>query len=383
MSTPPPRILFVIDALTLGGAQRSLVALANATAARGAAVTILTFRSVTSLPPPLHLHSGITLHSLEVPLPSAPFPVKPLRLYELIKKLRRFIAQYTPTCIVSFLEEVNLVTLLALPPERQAMRVIVSERSYPGMSFLKSYDLLGLVPLFGNALRRYLYPRADTVVTLTERSADFLRAEGLSHSTVIPNPVSAPPPAPTATHDDHLIIAIGRLAPEKRFDVLIEAFELVAPHFPSWRLKIYGEGPLHSRLAQQITRMNAHERIELAGPTDAPLMTLASRPVFALSSDVEGFPVALSEAMASGCAVVATDCLTGPRELITHGESGLLVPRRDPEALAKALGALLSSELTRRQLGTNARRITERYPPAMIFDRWWAEMTAMPREKTR
>jgi len=375
MSVTPPRILFVIDALTVGGAQRSLIGVATAAAERGAEVGIVTFRSVCPLPPQLQPDPRIALYSLDVPVQSSPLPLKPLRTLELIVKLRRFIESYRPSCLVGFLEEVNLVTLMALPSMRPSTRVVVSERSYPGFSFTKKGDLFGVARFLGHALRRYLYPRADSVITLTERGAQFLRSEGLSHTTVIPNPVFSPPPASSDIREEQVIVAIGRLAPEKRFDVLIEAFDLLAPHAPGWRLTIYGEGPLRSALTRQISRSNARDRIVLMGPTESPHTVLSSRPIFALSSDVEGFPVALTEAMASGCAVVATDCLTGPRELITHGESGLLVPRRDPEALAAALGTLLTSEVTRRRLGENARRITERYPPPMIFARWWEELT--------
>jgi glycosyltransferase involved in cell wall biosynthesis len=230
-------------------------------------------------------------------------------------------------------------------------------------------------------VRRYLYPRADVVVTLTERGADFLRSEGLSNIEVIPNPVPPPPHNEEVKALEPRIIAIGRLAREKRFDLLIEAFAMIAPSFPDWTLSIYGEGPLRERLEWEISRRHLAGQVELRGGLDSPYAALSSRPVFALTSDVEGFPVALSEAMASGCAVVATDCPTGPRELIAHGENGLLVRPRDAAALAGAFQAIFSSEILRRKLGEGARLITARYPPDMIFGRWWDEISAPPRAR--
>jgi glycosyltransferase involved in cell wall biosynthesis len=376
--TVPHRIAFIIDALVLGGAQRSLVALANALAHRGAEVHLITFEAPAPLPPQLRLAPAIQRHALGTHPRESARLLTPLMLLRTHRALRRTIHNLAPTCVVSFLDEVNLMTLLALPRERTTLRVIVSERSFPGVSFKKRYDPLGLLPFVGRAARRYLYPRADSVITLTERGAEFLRSEGLTNVAVIPNPVPPPPPVEHRTEPEQVIVALGRLAPEKRFDRLIEAFAVVAPHFPAWRVRIYGEGPLRDVLTRHIERRQLTDRVTLCGASAAPHEVLARRPVFALTSDVEGFPVALTEAMASGCAVVATDCPTGPGELISHGEDGLLVRSRDPLVFAEALSAIMSSAALRRRLGESAQRITDRFPTDMIFDRWWVEVSAPP-----
>ena len=165
---------------------------------------------------------------------------------------------------------------------------------------------------------------------------------------------------------DHLIVGVGRLHPIKGFDTLIEALALVHKKGIRFRCRLIGDGPLRAELQALVHSHGLQDHIELLGalPQEVVRASLEEAAVFALPCQVaadggrDGIPVALMEAMASGCAVVS--CRTsGIPELIGDGEHGLLVPERDPPALASALQRLLGDAALRRRLAGAARQRVE------------------------
>ena len=157
------------------------------------------------------------------------------------------------------------------------------------------------------------------------------------------------------------MLAAGRLVPEKRFDLLLEA----AAHLSGsvdLEVVICGEGRERPRLETQARELGLEKRVRLCGFVENPWAWMASADAFALTSDMEGLPNALIEAQGLGLAAVATDCPTGPAEVIATGETGLLVPPGDSAALATALGALLADTASRRAMGAAGReRARARY----------------------
>lgn len=137
-----------------------------------------------------------------------------------------------------------------------------------------------------------------------------------------------------------VLVAAGRLAPWKGFKYLIKALALLRSR-RSARLLILGDGPLRDELQELIDFYGLHDTVELVGYVENSLKYFARADVFVLSSLVEGMPNVLVEAMMCGCTPVATDCPTGPRELLQGGRLGYLVPVRDPEAMAAAIGCAL------------------------------------------
>ncbi|WP_386669560.1 glycosyltransferase [Lysobacter korlensis] len=165
---------------------------------------------------------------------------------------------------------------------------------------------------------------------------------------------------------DDLIVATGRLHPIKGFDTLIRALDIVKRSGTPFRCRIIGDGPLREEFETLIRSLDLQDHVELAGaqPQESVRASLDEAAVFALPSQIaedggrDGIPVALMEAMASGCAVVS--CVTsGIPELIANGESGLLVPERDPAALAAALQRLLGDRALRARFSTAARQRVE------------------------
>lgn len=142
--------------------------------------------------------------------------------------------------------------------------------------------------------------------------------------------------------DRPLLVAAGRLAPWKGFASLIEAMSL-GPAARGARLLILGDGPLRADLELQIKRLGLQQAVRLLGYVDNPLKYFSHANVFVLSSEVEGMPNVLVEAMMCGCTPVATDCPTGPRELLDGGRIGYLVAPRSPRALADGILAALAN----------------------------------------
>lgn len=146
--------------------------------------------------------------------------------------------------------------------------------------------------------------------------------------------------------DRPLLVAAGRLAPWKGFADLIEAMSL-GPAERGARLLILGDGPLRADLHSQIERLGLEQSVRLMGYVDNPLKYFTHAKVFVLSSLVEGMPNVLVEAMMCGCTPVATDCPTGPRELLDGGRIGYLVKPRSPPALAVGILAALENPVPR------------------------------------
>jgi glycosyltransferase involved in cell wall biosynthesis len=170
-------------------------------------------------------------------------------------------------------------------------------------------------------------------------------------------------------------LGVGRLDPQKGFDLLIDAFARVAARHPSWRLVILGEGPARAELTAVVAARGMGERIAMPGftPTARALMRQAA--LFVLSSRFEGMPNALIEAMSEGLACASFDCQTGPGELIDHGVNGWLVPAGDAVALAVALDVLMGDDALRTRLGARAREIKEAHSQRAIFGLWNALLT--------
>lgn len=358
------KLLLVIPSLDGGGAERVMTALANAWVGDGHEVTLVTLAA--GLDDKYKLDAAVRRVALDVTGRSAT-PVDAIgHNLTRIRALRREISLAEPDAVVSFLTRTNVLVLIAAGKLRG--RVIVSERSAPGTRWVGGV---------WRALARPLYRRAAAVVAQTRRCADQLEALVGRAVAVIPNPVAAGPAcdgatiAPSADRDGpRTVLAVGRLVPKKGFDLLIAAFAQVAQRHPAWRLEIVGEGRLRHALARTIQDHGLADRITLPGFIKNVRETMQRADLFVLPSLIEGFPNALLEAMAEGRACISFDCEMGPRELITHGENGWLVPTGDTRSLAVALDMLMQDDALRAELGARAREVCDLYSTSEILGRW-------------
>lgn len=222
--------------------------------------------------------------------------------------------------------------------------------------------------------------RADAMVAQSLDMAEELRAEtgGAIPLATIGNPVSleqidaqrarqsegAALPAGTPS-----IVAVGRLSPQKGFDILIGAMPEVVTRHPGAVLTIYGAGPDEAALREQAAQHGMAHHVVFAGQSNHVLAQVAAADLYVSSSRYEGFSNAILEAMALGAAVVATDCPGATREMITDGDSGVLVPMGNSAALAD--GILRGLDLRAGGLGARARStVAQRYDRAAICARY-------------
>jgi GalNAc-alpha-(1->4)-GalNAc-alpha-(1->3)-diNAcBac-PP-undecaprenol alpha-1,4-N-acetyl-D-galactosaminyltransferase len=354
------RVALVISSLGGGGAERISSALANRWARAGRGVGVVT---IASRDADVHsLDARVERVALDLLRPSRSLAEGLLQGGARVHALRRALERLRPDVVVSFMGRTNVLSLLATAGTGRP--VLACERTDPREERAR--------PPWP-ALRRMLYPRAAGVVVQTESVAAWARP--LSRRVhVIPNFVERPPAmaTPGTERGPWRLLAMGRLGPEKGFDLLVEAFARVARAHPGWSLTILGEGPERPRLEARVRASGLERRVSMPGFVRDPNRELAAAHAFALSSRREGFPNALLEAMACGLPVAAFDCPSGPAEIVVHERTGLLVRAGDVAQLAAALGRLMGSPACRAALGEAAREIAVVLSPDRILERWSA-----------
>jgi len=360
------RITLVISHLQMGGAERVLVELANHWVSCGWAVTVIDF-SRPGTPPAFPLDARVSEVSLDLQGGSRSPISAVVGNIRRITALRGAIRRSKPDIVLSLMNRTNVLTVFSMTAT--GIPVIVSEHTAPN----------GTLSWIWGALRELAYRRATFVVMLTTDALAQMSPTIRRRGRVIPNPLPSQFLAMEvgeegASRDEGpdglTIMGLGRLAPEKGFDVLIEAFARIAASWPNARLVIWGEGEERDRLERLRAKLDLIERIDLPGATPRPERELRSATVFVLSSRLEGLPMTLLEAMALGRAVIACDCDYGPRDIVRDGVDGVLVPPEDVEALAATIDALLGDSGRRASLGQRAVEVRERFAIGAVSERW-------------
>ena len=325
------RIALFTVSLEVGGAERVLVTLANRFAECGHSVQMVLMKPEGELRK--ELSPAVQIVDL-----------KTYRIWRTVLPLVRYLRRERPDALLSTLSQPNLVAILARRLARVPTRVVVREANTPTREFGSAVKLKDrLVP----ALIARAYRHADAVVAVSQGvQADLLRLTRLPETRIpcIYNPVitrkllqqreepvdhswfaaGAPP----------VVLAVGRLTPQKDFPTLLRAFaRLPVPA----RLLILGEGEQRTELERLTRELGVADSVQMPGYEPNPFKYMRRAAVFVLSSRYEGLPNALIQAMACGCPVVATDCPSGPREILADGKYGLLVPVGDVDALADAI----------------------------------------------
>ncbi|MEV6751749.1 glycosyltransferase [Streptomyces sp. NPDC051214] len=215
------------------------------------------------------------------------------------------------------------------------------------------------------------YPSVDRWLALTQEDADDWITDGMHNVGAMPNALARLPEVPSQ-REGKVVCSIGRLADQKGVDMLVDTWALVAPQRPDWTLRIYGAGADEADLRRQCTRLGLDGSVEWRGRTSDVPGVLAESSLFVQSSRGEGFPLALMEAMASAVPCAAFDCAPGVREIVRHGEDGLLAPAGDIEALADRLLRLTGNPRLRDAMGERARLNVQRFSEARVLERWEA-----------
>ncbi|MEU8269577.1 glycosyltransferase [Sphaerisporangium sp. NPDC049002] len=271
--------------------------------------------------------------------------------------LVRFLRGLRGGVLITTRPGLNLVTALFAPPE-----VITIAQEHVGLESHRP----GV-----RALIRRRYGRLSALVTLTEADLAAYRAllGPAPRLERIPNALTPLTGGPSPLRE-RTVLAVGRLTRIKGFDLLIKAWEQVAPDFPDWRLRIVGKGPQMAKLVAAVHERELQDSVQLTGARADIGAQLEAASVFALSSRHEGFSMTIVEALSKGVPVVSFDCPNGPREIVTPERDGLLVPPGDTAALAEALEELIRDDRRRRELGTRGLQTAKRYDPARVGGQW-------------
>ena len=262
-----------------------------------------------------------------------------------IRDLRRLFRQARPRVVVAFLGSTSVVAILAARP--LGLPVVISERNDPAIETLDDpWQYL-----------RERYYRWGTVVTANSRGAletmtAFVPASKLAY---VPNPVLVRQAGPGAASRNPVILAVGRLVPQKAFDILLRAFAGGAGGLAGWSVEILGDGPLRKELERLAEELGVRHRVVFHGYVDDPAAHYARAGIFALPSRYEGMPNALLEAMAAGLPVIVSDASPGPLEEVADGAHGIVVPAGDVAALTAAMIKLAGDAGMRRAMGEACR----------------------------
>ena len=218
-------------------------------------------------------------------------------------------------------------------------------------------------PRYGSGLGGGAYRNADTIVTQTAAAKSFFERQRLvAPVQVIASAVDTPTVRRDAARasDNRRIIAVGRLAYEKGFDRLINAFAKVSGQHPEWSLRILGDGDQRASLETQVNELKLGERVSMPGWMRPVWGELAEATVFVLPSRYEGFPSALMEAMAVGVPSIAMAEQVGSQAIILNGKNGWLAGPSEDD-LATCIASLIQDETTRETVAKNGPAVLDQF----------------------
>lgn len=229
--------------------------------------------------------------------------------------------------------------------------------------------LLGWIDKLRTRQDEQIVRRFDKFVVLTNEDREYWG--DLPNIEVIPNAAMHVSDAYSDVMNKR-VIAVGRLDYQKGFDRLIQAWELVqhTGKFTDWKLDIYGQGEWQEMLQQMIDKAELQNTVCLNRPTKQIGEEYVKSDMLVMSSNYEGFPMVMIEAMACGLPVVSFDYKCGPKDIIQSGINGLLVPNGDIQALADAMMKVMEDEAYRKMLSLNARKVVDTYSEQAVMAQW-------------
>ncbi len=299
----------------------------------------------------------------------------------------RALREHVPDVALGVVQYPTLALAAARAQLRAPWKIVACEHSFVSKNLA---DVEAYGPAFRAVYRAALRPTYNRVIdrvlmTAEEGRDDLVDNFGVerSHIVVVPNPVDgarvraladAPlddpwlPRDPTRDAAIPVIIGAGRFVAQKRFDHLVRAFAIARSRRPA-RLILLGNGPAHADLRALAQSLGVADDVRLAD-VSPPWAHMRRASLFSLSSEWEGFPMVLAEAMALGCPIVSYACPSGPREMLADGRAGILVPTSDVDALGAALGDALDRPERMQPMATEARERSRAYEKREVVSKY-------------
>lgn len=341
------RIALFIGDLSIGGAERVTVNLANQLAENGYQVEVV----VISI-------EGELTSDLADDVQVSVLPVNRMRWA--VIPLAKHLRNSSPDVLISFLTPTNIIAILASKLSLMSHQIIVTEHG-------KKIDSDLLSTRRDIMLAKHLYKAADDIIGVSKGVSEDIAAwanVNPTKITTIYNPViedklisdnSSYTEFDFDTEDGNIILGAGRHVKQKDFKTLILSFKKLLDEYPNSHLIIIGEGELTTEYKELTRELNIQESVSFPGYVDDPFQYMRTADVFGLSSKWEGLSLVIIEAMACGTPVVSTDCPSGPAEVLKDGQYGELVPVGDSEAMSNALKKTLENPSSTKYLRDRAR----------------------------
>ncbi|MEH7214277.1 glycosyltransferase [Priestia megaterium] len=343
------KILFVISSTGIGGEQRVASILTDYFVKKGHLVDILTFKEGEKS---FSFNNDIKIKCIE----------NKKRMFNNLNriiKIRKASKQGKYDIVIGFAIIPSVLCSLANIGLKSS--VVVCERNDPSV-YSKLWKFV----------RSIAYQFAKGAVFQTTDAKNFFGGNYFKNSTIIHNPLELSRiPDRYLKERKKAIVNTARLTSAKNQKLLIQAFANVHQEFEEYNLEIYGDGPLKEDLLLLIRELKLDRKVKLFEATPNVLQYIKDCEVFVLSSNNEGFPNSLAEAMAMGLPCISTNCrIGGPKEMITNYENGILVEVNDLKAMENALRSVLSDEKMRKNLGDNAYDLRKKLEYSHIGDIW-------------
>ncbi len=354
------RIMFCLGSMTKGGAERVVANLANDFIANDDVSIVVTSPDSSSY----ELNDGIIYKSLDNINDKKTNII--FRTIRRIKRLKKTIKEINPDIIIALIAEPTLRVMLATYFHH--IPTIISVRNDPKSEF-------GTV--FKRILMRILYRKADGFIFQTEDAKQFFPKRFQKRSIIIPNPICEQfIIKPYKGKRNNHIVTVGRLVEQKNHALLIRAYNELLNENNDYDLYIYGDGDLKSNikndLIELVNNLGIGERVHFEGNVDNVKEAIYDAKMFVLSSDYEGMPNALMEAMALGVPCISTDCpCGGPKFLMKDKNNGLLIPVNNQVAMTNAMLKLINDEKYAKMIGDNANKIGKELNSKTINNKWY------------
>jgi len=283
-----------------------------------------------------------------------------LAIINRIYKIRKYVNNISPDVVFSFLSDINIYSCIALGISKH--KLIVSERNDPKNDPRSPVKRM---------LRYLTYNLADGYVFQTQQAKEYFPKRIQKKSKVIPNPLKKNLPMPYKGIRKKTIVAVGRLENQKNYPLLFEAFDDFSKEFPDYNLVVYGDGSKRAQLEELIINMGLKDKIILKGIVQNFHEDIKDAAMYVMTSNFEGMPNALMEAMAIGLPCISSNCpCGGPALLINHMENGLLFDVGDKEELVKYMKLIVKNNDLARSISERAYHDLQNYVIDRIANQW-------------
>lgn len=346
------KILFIIDELGSGGAERVLSELANYFAENGESVYVINLLDKEIFYP---LNKKIKHFVFN----QGKGKYLVIRYYQRIKYIKYIIRHIKPDIAISFLPMSNMVSCLTFWNEKTPL--IISERNDPNRN--PESKMMRII-------RNQLYRLADGVVFQTKDAQRYFSKDIQKKSVIIFNPLKRGLKAKKGEHKE-ILFTVGRLEKQKNQEMLIRAFKKVSEVFPEYKLWIFGTGSEENSLKQEAKNLGLSNKITFKGVSAKWHEEVENADIFILPSNYEGMPNSLMEALALGKICISTDCpIGGPRELIRNGENGFLIRTGNQEDLEEKIIYSIKNREKLSALRNQAIEDSKDYQLSIISKKW-------------